>query len=178
MMTTNNTADGGADDADRQRVRSWYGLSADIIVEHGLWHLVRIGRISLYHPPVVNLILRRGQPRADRLHLSFLHEFGHLQTLPAPIAHILLLVTAVRWRGRGVWGTLVAVLAAIVAHQALWELTSESYVMVKAGPEYDRIYREHPNPVGQVAFWSSMAALAIFLSGWLMHRENGDTEAP
>jgi len=36
---------------------------------------------------VVNTFLRAGFPEAERLRLSYLHEFGHLQTLPLALAH-------------------------------------------------------------------------------------------
>lgn len=152
------------DFADQHHVRTWYGLSAEIIVDYDFWHRVRVGRISLPHPPLVNLVLRRGQPRRERVYLSFLHEFGHLQTLPVALAHALLLIITGRWRGRGIWGTFVAILVAIIAHQALWELASESYVMVASGREYGRIYHDYPNPLGKITFWGGMAALAFFLS--------------
>ena len=160
-----------ATSTDPHQVRSWYGLSAEIIVEHDLWHLVRVGPLALYHPPLVNLVLRQGQPRTERLYLSFLHEFGHLQTLPVAVAHAILLVITGRWRGRGLWGTIVAILAVILAHQALWELASESYVIAASGREYGRIYRDHPNPIGQITFWGGMAGLTFFLSRWIMRRK-------
>ncbi|NOX60875.1 MAG: hypothetical protein GXP42_02840 [Chloroflexi bacterium] len=162
---------------DQHHVRSWYGLSAEIIVEYGLWHLVRVGRVALPHPPLVNLVLRRGQPRTERLYLSFLHEFGHLQTLPVALAHALLLVVTGCWRGRGFKGTVFAILTAIVAHQALWELASESYVMVAAGPEYRRIYRDHPNLLGQIIFWGGMTALTVLLSRKVMRGPQTEHEA-
>jgi len=153
-----------------RHVRSWYGLSVEIDVAHDFWHLVRAGRLALPHPPLINLILRRGQPRDERLHLSFLHEFGHVQTLPVPLAHIALLGLRGRWRGRGLRGLLCALLAALIAHQALWEMSSESYVMLSSGEEYGRIYRRSPNTIGQITFWSSMAALTLFFSRKVMHQ--------
>ena len=72
---------------DLLRVRSWYGLRAELGVEDRLWHLVRVGRVTLSHPPVVNTFLRAGFPEGERLRLSYLHEFGHLQTLPLALAH-------------------------------------------------------------------------------------------
>ena len=129
-------------------VRSWYGLTAEIAVENNLWHLVRVGGVALNHPPLVNLLLRWRQPRRQRLYLSFLHEFGHLQTLPLAILHVLWLLVKGHWRGRGVLGWLTVPAAAVIAHEAVWELASESYVVVKAGREYGRIYRDHPNPIG------------------------------
>ncbi len=148
-------------------VRSWYGLSAEIGVENNLWHLVRVGRVALPHPPLVNLALRRGQPRQERLYLSFLHEFGHLQTLPVAVLHAIWLLADGRWRGLG--GTL----AAVVAHQAVWELASESYVMVKARGEYGRIYHRYPNLVGRFAFWSVMFSLTLYLTRWLVRKDEG-----
>ena len=149
------------------RVHSWYGLPAEIAVEDNLWHLVRVGGVALNHPPLVNLLLRRGQPRQERLHLSFLHEFGHLQTLPVTVIHVLWLLVKGRWRERGFWETLTAVLATFVAHQASWELASELYVLVKAGQAYGRIYRKFPNRIGRSVFWGGMGITAVFLSKWV-----------
>src|SRR3990172_5756052 len=88
--------DGSALGEGAMKVRSWYGLSGEIEVENELWHLVKVGGVPLNHPPVVNLILRRGLPREDRLRLSYLHEYGHFQTLPLAVAHAFLLL----WAGR------------------------------------------------------------------------------
>ena len=157
---------------DDHYVRSWYGLSAEIVVDGGLWHLVRLGRLALYHPPLVNLALRRGMPRPERLKLSFLHEFGHLQTLPVAVIHLLWLVVDGRWRRPSKIQTGGVVLAAVVAHQATWELASESYVIGKTGPEYRRIYREHPNWLGHIVFWGGMALLSTLLTRWIMRKDD------
>ncbi len=87
-------------------IRSWYGLIGSIQVEQELWHLVKVGGISLPHPPLINLVLRQRQTHHDRLRLSFLHEFGHLQTLPLALLHLLWLIAVWltagrRHRGRG-----------------------------------------------------------------------------
>jgi len=155
-----------ANEEARHRVRSWYGLPAEIAVENNLWHLVRVGGVALNHPPLVNLLLRRGQPRRERLYLSFLHEFGHLQTLPVAVLHLLWLLVNGRWRGRGFWGNLTALSGAVVAHQAVWELASESYVMLKSQGEYNRIYQKFPNPLGQLVFWGGMGVIAMSLARW------------
>lgn len=146
-----------------QYVRSWYGVTAEIVVENNLWHLVRVGGVALHHPPLVNLIMRRGQPRQERLLLSFLHEFGHLQTLPVAILHAVWLLLTVRWRNRHLCEALAMLAAVAVAHQAVWELASEIYVVLKAWREYRHIYREYPNRVGHFTFWGGM----ILLSGVL-----------
>ena len=70
------------------KVRSWTGLTGEIEVENELWHLVKVGLVALNHPPLINLVLRRRLPRDDRLRLSYLHEFGHFQTLPIALAHV------------------------------------------------------------------------------------------
>lgn len=155
-------------DEQTHHVRSWYGVTAEIAVENNLWHLVRVGGVALPHPPLVNLVLRRGLPRQERLYLSFLHEFGHVQTLPVAGLHLLWLLKNGRWRGRGRWKTLAMLAAAAVTHEAMWELASEIYVIGQTGPDYGRIYRRYPNPIGQMTFWSSMVAAAVFLTCWLV----------
>jgi len=105
------------------KVRAWYGLSGEILVENELWHLVRLGPISLPHPPLINLFLRAGLPKENRLRLSFEHEYGHLQTLPLALLHLALLRP--RRASLGSW------LAALIAHQAVWELAAEGWVVAK-----------------------------------------------
>ena len=69
------------------RVRSWYGLRAELGVKDRLWHLVRVGRVTLSHPPVVNTFLRAGLPEAERLRLSYLTSSGTYRRchLPSPM---------------------------------------------------------------------------------------------
>ena len=141
-------------------VRSWYGLRGEIAVENELWHLVKVAGVSLNHPPVVNWIMRRDPPPEDRLRLSFFHEYGHLQTFPLALAHLAWLLFMGRWRGLGAKGLLARLAAAAVAHEAVWELASETYAILGAGPEYRRAYRAHPNPLRPL-FWAVMVTLAI-----------------
>lgn len=142
---------------DHQQVRSWYGLPATIVVERGHWHLVRIGPVALPHPPLVNLLLRRGLPSDDRLRLSYWHEFGHLQTLPLALAHAVWLLRRRPARRVPRWQWFVIVL---IAHEVAWELASESYVVIRAGCGYRRVYREHRNPL-LAAFWVGTALLTL-----------------
>jgi hypothetical protein len=140
-----------------RHVRSWYGLPGEIVIEGDHWHLVKVGPLPLPHPPLINLLIRRGLPRQDRLQLSYWHELGHLQALPLALAYAI-------WLGRHrsksqprlLGLRLVRLAAALVAHEAAWELAAESYVMVKAGRAYPRLYREHPNPL-LALFWGGMA---------------------
>ena len=108
------------------KVRSWYGLTGEIEVENELWHLVKIGDVALHHPPLVNLILRRRLPREDRLRLSYLHEFGHFQTLPIALMHVLLILWAGRRQRRLLFGWPRWLMTLVIAHEAVWELASEA----------------------------------------------------
>ncbi len=136
-----------------------------------MWHLVRIGRIRLVHPALVNLVLRAGLPVEDRLRLSYLHEFGHLQTLPVALAH----AAALLWAGRGSRLGWTAWLGAItIAHQATWELASEAYLAVSDWSDYRAVYQRHPNSLS-LGFWAVMAGLSIGLT-WLLVRRRGSSE--
>ncbi len=145
-------------------VKAWCGLRGEIAVEDELWHLVRVGGVSLPHPPLVNLMIRRGLAADDRLHFSYLHEFGHLQTLPLTGIHVLLLVW-LSWRGTRPAG--IKLLAGLLAHEAVWELASEGYAVLHAGRRYRRAYLSGPNR-WQGLFWlgmSLLAAIGIWLVG-------------
>lgn len=144
-------------------ITAWYGLHGEIIVEDELWHLVRVGNLSLPHPPLVNLMIRRGLAAKDRLQFSYLHEFGHLQTLPVAAIHASLLLWLAR---RGNRPTGIKVLAGLLAHEAVWELASESYVVLRAGWKYRRAYRRRPNR-WQGLFWLGMSFLAM-IGTWLV----------
>ncbi|MCL7453077.1 MAG: hypothetical protein M8467_08505 [Anaerolineae bacterium] len=148
-----------------ENVRSWYGLPGKIVVENEYWHRVRVGGVAVNHPPLVNLFLRRGLSRKDRLRLSHLHEFGHFQMLPLALALLLCLLRprgsqqppAPRWL---VW------IGGFVAHQAAWEMASEAYVMAHEGVAYRETYRRTPN-LFLPLFWVVMGGLAMGLSRWL-----------
>ncbi len=141
------------------------------MVEGDHWHLVKVGPLPLPHPPLVNRLIRRGLPREDRLRLSYLHELGHLQTLPLALAHAVWL-----WHGRSrrprPWvGRLIPLAAALVAHEAAWELASETYVVTKSAQGYRRLYRNYPNPLF-FAFWIGMAGLALLGTAFSVWKES------
>ncbi|HKZ54367.1 MAG TPA: hypothetical protein VJ123_02725 [Anaerolineales bacterium] len=69
-------------------------------------------------------------PGSDRGRLSFLHEFGHWQTLPIALAHATVLLWVGMRRRRSSAGCIGWLLAAIVAHGATWELASKSFVVL------------------------------------------------
>ncbi len=130
-----------------RRVRAWYGLPGEIVIEGDSWHLVKMGPVPLPHPPLVNRLIRRGLP--------------HLQTLPIALAH-----AAWQWRRRPDLARESSVSRALrfavvlIAHEAAWELAAESYGAVRTGPEYRRLYRERRNPF-LAAFWVGMAGLTL-----------------
>lgn len=132
-------------------VRSWYGLPGEIRVENELWHLVRVGPVWLPHPPLINLFLRAGLPKAQRLSLSFEHEYGHLQTLP--LALVVLGLLSRRRASPRRW------LSGLFAHQAVWEMMAEGWVVFRQGRNYRQTYRgriERP-----FVFWFAMFGLAL-----------------
>lgn len=152
------------------KVRSWYSLTGEIEVENELWHLVKIGNITLNHPPLVNLILRRGLPHSDRLRLSYLHEFGHFQTLPLALTHVLFVAWSARRQHLSFLGWLSWLAGLIIAHEAVWELLSEAYVVLQERAAYHKAYRQAPNPLLPV-FWAGMSGLGISLSLLLVRKD-------
>lgn len=152
------------------KVRAWYGLTGEIEVENELCHLVRVGNVALNHPPVVNLILRRRLPHGDRLRLSYLHEFGHFQTLPFALLHLLLLLGSTLRRRRSLSGWLARIIGLFVANEGIWEMAAEAYVIMHEGKGYLATYRKMPNPF-VIFFWVGMSGLGIGLS-WRILRPN------
>ena len=151
-----------------QTTRTWYGVPVDITVSGDHWHRVVVPGLALPHPGLVNLFARWGLPVDERLALTCRHEFGHLQTLPVPLAHLLLIL----WprRGRRGGSRWLCALIGLVAHQAVWELAAESYVVTTT--KYDR--RRSHSGTGRaiyVILWSGIAFLAVAGTAFLMHRQ-------
>lgn len=156
------------------KVRSWYGMTGEIEVENELWHLVKIGNIALHHPPLVNLMLRRGLPRNDRLRLSYLHEFGHFQTLPLTLVHMLIVVWAARTKRHSLRGWLGWLAGLAVAHEGVWEMLSEGYVLAQDPAAYRLVYHSSPNFMLPL-FWIKMSSLVAGLSWYLIKRSSQPT---
>lgn len=137
------------------QVRTWYGATGRVELHDPFWHLAGVWGIDIPHPPLVNLLIRQGLPRAAKRELSYLHELGHLEMLPfALLATAVLLVRA--WRtGQLRWRRLPWLWA---GHHALWEMLAESYVRWRTGPRYQVLYawRLHS---GLLLFWVGAAAL-------------------
>ncbi len=84
--------------------------------------------------------------------MFFLHELGHLQTVPFLAAF---LPVVLRRRRPG----LRARLLDIVTLQAFWELATETYVVLRARREYLPAIRQARNPAAFL-FWPVMGLLA------------------
>ena len=144
----------------RQRVRceTWYGLPVDITVASNHVHRVIVLGLPLPHLGLVNLFARWGLPVGERLAQTWRHEFGHLQTIPAPLIHLLFLL----WprRGRRGGSRWLRLLAGFVAHQSLWEVAAESYVVASLGP--DRVLaRPRTGRCLYALLWGGMTILAV-----------------
>jgi hypothetical protein len=140
--------------------RSWYGIPVIIDVERGFFHHVRVAGVSLDHPPLFNLILRRNLSEEARVSLSTLHELGHLQTLPMALIHLASLARGLNRRERKIR----FVLSILMANQALWESMTELYVVLKSGEEYRPTYKKYPNRIGLARFWLGTTALSGYFS--------------
>ena len=151
-----------------QTTRTWYGVPVDITVSSDHWHRVVVPGLALPHPGLVNLFARWGLPADERLALTYRHELGHLQTLPVPLAHLFLIL----WPGRGRRGgsRWLRALVGLVAHQAVWELAAESYIVVSSRHDRSRS-RSRTGRAIYVILWSGMAFLAAAGTAFLMLRE-------
>ena len=144
-----------------RHTRSWYGLPVEIVIEGDYWHWVKAGPVPLPHPPLVNLVVRQGLPRDVRLRLSYTHEMGHIQTLPAILVHAFwLLRRRPRWTSQSPLRRLTWLGAFLLVHQAAWELAAEGYVAARHGLEYYRVHRQHGRGVAAL-FWAGMALVAV-----------------
>ncbi len=152
----------------QRQEETWYHLPAEIRVTEAHLHRVRVAGVSLPHPGLVNWIVRRGLPLQTRLELTALHEFGHLQTLPVPLLHVVILA----WPRRGhspypLWSRL---LVGLFSHQVAWEVAAESYVAARDARAY-RAARPPRDKALYVLFWSGMAFFSLLSTWFILKRE-------
>ena len=108
-------------------MKTWNGLSLTVKLYNNVW--ASIGPLPP-HPQLVNIVLRFGLNKEDSVHLQLLHEWGHLQSLPVmAVLGILFYYLS--------FPTFPAVIGLFI----LWEIFSESYVILKEGRNYFNIYR-------------------------------------
>jgi len=148
---------------------TWYHIPVEIHVTENHIHRVRLPDVSLPHLGVVNWIVRRGLPLQTRLELTALHEFGHLQTLPVPLLHVLLML----WprRRHSPYPSRWRLLVGLFSHQIIWEIAAECFVTAQ-----DRRTYRTPRPRGDIAlyalFWSSMALFSLLSTWFILKRED------
>lgn len=146
---------------------TWYGLPVKIAVSSDNFHWVSVFRLTIPHPGVVNLVARQGLPLDLRLELTGRHELGHLQTLPVPLLHLLISL----WprRGQPIGTRLLRWLVIVLTNQVVWELAAEGYVLAT----YRRAVKAQ-RPLSArgiyVVFWSSLIALAVVGTRFLLQR--------
>lgn len=152
----------------QQTSTTWYALPVDITVTSDHWHRVVALGLPFPHPGLVNLFARLGLPADERLALTYRHEFGHLQTLPVPLAHLLLML----WpragrRGDSPW---LRALVGLLAHQAVWEVAAESYLLVSSRQDCSRSRSTTCKAIYAI-LWAGTAFLAAAGTAFLMRRE-------
>ena len=140
------------------KTKSWYGLPVEIKVSSNNLHLVKVAGFPLPHPGLVNIISRQGLPTQTRLELTAQHEFGHLQTLPLALLHLLLLL----WprQGEPYVSRRMRALIILITHQVFWEVVSESYTASTNRRAYQA---PRPTRARQLyaIFWAGMAVFSF-----------------
>jgi hypothetical protein len=153
-----NSLDASSGGVSHERARTWYGLLVKITVTESNFHRVAVPGLVLPHPGMVNLIVRQGLPLDLRLALTSRHELGHLQTLPVPLLHLLLILWPRRGKPHGTFW--LRNLVALLTHQALWEVAAEGYVVATDRRAY-RVPRPSLARVICSDFWAGMAAISF-----------------
>lgn len=139
--------------------RTWYGIPADVSVQDGGWHEVRMGPLALPHPALINGFLRQGVPREIRTRMTCSHEVGHLQTLPVAVCHAAWLgsrlASAPDTRDR-LASSAARCGTAFLVHAAAWELLAETCTWL----ENRRSYRMQSR-WRRLVFWGSMVGVVL-----------------
>ncbi|MFV2056585.1 MAG: hypothetical protein ACC707_08965 [Thiohalomonadales bacterium] len=144
------------------KVRTWFGLIAVADVRPGHWHRAGYGDMLITHPPVVNLLLRRGLPREHYQTLSALHEIGHLQMLPLELLYAALLYGLLFVYGQPSILTLILV---FISCFAAWEMFAESHVIRHSVKRYGHYYTAI-SVLPRVIFWGTTTILQVM--GWMI----------
>jgi hypothetical protein len=151
--------------------KTWYGLPVDITVSSSNLHRVSVLGLAFPHPGLVNMVSRLGLPIETRLALTAQHELGHLQTLPIPLVHLLILL----WprKGRPVGPRWRRFLVFLLTQQAVWEIAAESYVAVT---DHQNIQSKRYKLARYLyaGFWGGMTILAFLGTRFLLQRDGWD----
>lgn len=141
---------------------TWFGLNAGVEIGRGFWHKTGFGNLLFPHPALVNWLLRLGLLPDDRNRLTFIHEFGHLQTVPVYFLYSVLFISMVISNESK---SFIEISLAILSTLAAWEIISEMYTIYHVGPLY-KLYYQGVSVLPRLIFWITMVILN--LSGWVI----------
>lgn len=137
-----------------RRYRTWYGLTATVILVSEFGHKAGLGRLVVFHPAAVNWLLRKGLSEENAISLSLRHEFCHLQTLPLVVLYAGFLVLSsanttpwIRWP------------AIVIGSQAVWEIMAEFFTRAGRIESYQAIY-SGVTRIPRIVFWLLTVAVA------------------
>lgn len=148
--------------AQKIQKRTWYGITATVIIGPAFIHSAGWGPLLIPHPPVVNWLLRLTLTEKNRETLTFIHEFEHLQSVPLYMLYTAGMLALAFSKGHA---GLTEIFFVLVSSQAGWEIISEFLTFYKNKPLYRRAYNKTAM-FPRIVFWSSAVAFAI--AGWLM----------
>lgn len=143
-------------------IRTWYGLTATVIIGPGFLHRGGYGKLVIPHPPVINWLLRRGLSQAVRENLSFTHEFGHLQSAPAALLYTAANFAALLAVGKT---TVLTVMLLLISTHAAYEIMAEIITILHDRKLYRHCY-QNVSIIGRAIFWFSMILMALM--GWII----------
>jgi hypothetical protein len=143
------------------RLRTWYGLNADITIGPGFIHRIGWRNFHIPHPPMVNWLLRQGLNEEDYDTLSISHEFAHFQSAPFALPYTAGLIAL----GACEKFSFIAMVIIIISTHAVWELLSEVLTIFR-NRQFYRLCYFGISSVPRWIFWISMNALALL--GWIV----------
>lgn len=143
-------------------VRTWYGMGGTVIIGPGFLHRTGLGWFLIPHPPLINLLLRRGLLKNPRNALRINHEFGHLQSAPLAVLYTALNYTAIIAANRANLSNLILV---FISTHAAWEIMSEIRTIMSDIQFYNKCY-DRVSIIPRAIFWFS--TIALTLMGWII----------
>ena len=140
--------------------RTWFGANAVVEVPPGHFHRAGYGRFLIYHPGLVNWLLRIGLPEDARCRLVAAHELGHLQSFPLEMVYAVILFGIAISGENSSPGELAIIL---ISCFATWEIFAESYSLIFEHRLYRVSYRDI-SLLPRTIFW--LLAILLSLAGW------------
>jgi len=141
--------------------RTWYGVTATVIIGPGFIHRAGWGNFLIPHPPMANWLLRLKLTDSKRKALSISHEFQHLQTAPFYLIYTLVMLIIVFLKRHPNYSDIFIV---FVSSHAAWEILSEILTFFYNTQFYCKSYLKIPI-FPRLVFWISGSIVAAI--GWL-----------